>query len=501
MKRNVLILARGVVLMAAVMLLIMVAGLILDLSSGLYPLGKLAALNAAEARHLNNALNRNFNQLVAVAFTTVAIAVPLTANMYSLKFLEFFIRDPVNAAVLTLVVFADLNNTWTAYAIKEDFTPVFQLHLSFALVVVCFALLFPYLYYVFRFLHPNTLIERLEEEIVDDLRAAARRPAKAAGYRRSIAEGIEHIANITIRSIDRVDRSTAIESIFSLERVARAYWDVKPKLPPPWFVADPNFFLGFSSAAVDELTASRSWVEMKIFYQLRQIMSAAIPKMHDVISTAAKSLRKLGLEEAVRRDATLREMVVEYFNTFVRLSLQRKDPRSVFIIFDQYRTFAEMLVTKHPALVLEIAYYFEYYGQVARDSQLPVAVEGVAHDLSTLVQRAWETHAPNCEKLLERFLHYDPQAKTPLPGVKKAQALLASYFLLAENPEPADLIRQSFAGLDPAFVHALAEDLLHIKREKYWEINERRINMDYVPDRQREKLREFLDSLQAPPSA
>jgi len=240
---------------------------------------------------------------------------------------------------------------------------------------------------------------------------------------------------------------------------------------------------------------------MKIFYQLRQIMSAAIPKMHDVISTAAKSLRKLGLEEAVRRDATLREMVVEYFNTFVRLSLQRKDPRSVFIIFDQYRTFAEMLVTKHPALVLEIAYYFEYYGQVARDSQLPVAVEGVAHDLSTLVQRAWETHAPNCEKLLERFLHYDPQAKTPLPGVKKAQALLASYFLLAENPEPADLIRQSFAGLDPAFVHALAEDLLHIKREKYWEINERRINMDYVPDRQREKLREFLDSLQAPPSA
>src|SRR3989304_3177024 len=112
MKRNVLILARGVVLMAAVMLLIMVAGLILDLSSGLYPLGKLAALNAAEARHLNNALNRNFNQLVAVAFTTVAIAVPLTANMYSLKFLESFIRGPVIVGVSAGGVFADLNNTW-----------------------------------------------------------------------------------------------------------------------------------------------------------------------------------------------------------------------------------------------------------------------------------------------------------------------------------------------------------------------------------------------------
>ena len=33
-----------------------------------------------------------------------AIAVPLTANMYSLKFLEFFLKDRVNAAVLIFVV-------------------------------------------------------------------------------------------------------------------------------------------------------------------------------------------------------------------------------------------------------------------------------------------------------------------------------------------------------------------------------------------------------------
>ncbi|MBF8285044.1 MAG: hypothetical protein HW378_3959, partial [Anaerolineales bacterium] len=171
MKRNVFILVRGVVLMAAVMLLIMAAGLVIDLYTNHYPLDRLAAFNAGEARHLNNALNRNFNQLVAVAFTTVAIAVPLTANMYSLKFLEFFVKDPVNAAVLTLVVFADLNNTWMAHAIKDDFVPVFGLYVSFALVVIGFALLFPYLYYVFRFLHPNTLLERLEEEIFADLRA------------------------------------------------------------------------------------------------------------------------------------------------------------------------------------------------------------------------------------------------------------------------------------------------------------------------------------------
>jgi hypothetical protein len=236
---------------------------------------------------------------------------------------------------------------------------------------------------------------------------------------------------------------------------------------------------------------------MKVFDQLRHIMNAAIPRMHEVVSSAAKSLRQLGLDEVPRQDVALRELVIEYFNTFIRLSLQRKDPRSVFIIFDQYRTYAEAMNLEYPELAQEIAYYFAYYGQAAREAQLSFVVEAVAHDFGTLVQRAWEAGAPNRQKLLDRFLRYDSQAKATLPGVKKAQALLASYFLLAGHAESAALIRANFVGLDPGYLRLLADDLLHIKREKYWEINERRINMDYVPDPQREKLREFLEDLLA----
>ncbi len=495
MKSNVLLLVRGVVVMAALMLLVMGAELVLDVSAGRYAVPRLAAFNAAEARHLNNALNRNFNQLVAVAFTTVAIAVPLTANMYSLKFLEFFIKDPVNAAVLTLVVFADLNNTWVGYSIKDDFTPVFGLHLSLGLAVAGFALLFPYLYYVFRFLHPNTLLERLEEEIYADLRAAARRPARAADYRRQVAEGIEHVANIAIRSIDRMDRNTAIESVLTLERMARAYWSHKPGLPAVWFHAEQSFFLGFSSQAVEDFTATRSWVEMKLFSQLRQVLSAAIPRVHDVVSSSAKTLRKLGLEPTARSQTALRAMVVEYFNTYIRLAITRRDVRSVFILFDQYRTYAEALNADDPGLVLEIAYYFQYYAQTARENGLNFIVEVVAHDLGALVRHVWQTGTPNRAGLLERLLRYDAVARPPLPGVKKAQAILASYFLLTGQAEPAALVRQSFVGLDPAFVGAIREDLLHVTREKYWEVNERRMNIDYVPDAQREKLGEFFEGL------
>ena len=495
MGQNTLTFARGVAVMAAAFLFIITIELSVDLSGKDVPLAHLTKMTSDEARHLNNALNRNLNQLMAVAFTTVAIAVPLTANMYSLKFLEFFIKDRINAAVLTFVVFAGLNNTAIAWAIKDDFVPNTALLLSLALVAFAVALLFPYLYYIFRFLHPNTLLERLEAEITADLQMVARNQSQAARYRKLVSEGIEHIANIGIRSVDRVDRNTAIESVLSLERVTHTYWAFKPQLPLTWFEADPGFFLGFGARAVKEFTATHIWTEMKVFSQLRQVMSAAVPRTHDLVSTIAKTTRKLGLDETVNRDVALREMVVEYFNTFIRLAITRKDDRSVFTLFDQYRMLAESLNSTQPDLVLEIAYYFEYYGQVARDAGLSFLVSSIAHDLGLLVQNAFQSYAPNRQALLERFLNYDLKTRQPLPGVKKAHAILASFLLLTGQVEQAAVIGDSFHGLDPVMIKTIRDELLQINREKYWEVTERRVNVDYVPDGQREKLRQFFESL------
>jgi hypothetical protein len=313
--------------------------------------------------------------------------------------------------------------------------------------------------------------------------------------RQRVAETLEHIANISIRSVDRSDRNTAIESVLTLERVARNYWAIKEKLSPLWFEADQNFFLGFSSLAVQEMNRSRSWVEMKLYYQFFEVIRAACPRMPELTSTIAKGLRKLGVEITSLNDPALRELVVEYFNTFIRLAINRRDVRSLFIVFDQYRNFAEALNEKFPEQALEIAYYFEYYGQVAREQQMPFAVEAVAHDLGALVQHAWEAKASNCQRLLQRFLHFDQHGSPVLAGVKKAQAILASYFLHTGQTEPAALIRESFRGREPAFIQTLKEDLLQVTRQKYWEVSERRMNIDFIPVHQREKLEEFFNSL------
>jgi hypothetical protein len=487
----VLSFVRGVLVLAAGMVLVFGLALALDLAQNGQPLGRVFLLDISDARQINNLLNRSLNQLVAVVFTTVAIAVPLTANLYSLKFLEFFIKDWVNAAVLIFVVFTDLANLGAGLALKTDLIPVVLLYLVLAGTVLCFALLFPYLYHVFRFLHPRTLLARLEHELADDLQAARRQPGPR---RAAAAAALEHIANIGIRSVERSDRNTAVESVVSLDRALRDYWRVKAGLPPAWFRAEQDFFLGFSSAAMDDLTASRAWVEMKVFGQLHQLIGAAVGRLPEVTRTAAKTLRQLGLEPAARADAAVRDLVTEHFNTLLRLALNRRDARAVFTVFDQYRLYAEAINSEYPEFGLEIAYYFQYYGQVARDTGQTFLAEAAAYDLGALVQAAWQAEAPNRGELLERFLHYDDQARQPLRGVKKAQAILASYFLLHGPAEPAVTIRAHWAALEPAFIRQVRDELLAVRREKYWEVTERRLNIDFVPDAQRAELSHFFEA-------
>ena len=53
-------------------------------------LPRLSSLTPAEARSLVNLLNGKLNQAMSILFIVTGMAVPLTANLYSLKFLDLF---------------------------------------------------------------------------------------------------------------------------------------------------------------------------------------------------------------------------------------------------------------------------------------------------------------------------------------------------------------------------------------------------------------------------
>src|SRR5258708_20175121 len=101
MKGNAPTLARGVLVMAAILGVTAAAVLTDALRTGV-PFSRLTAFDPNEARNLINAFSRAGNQLVAVVFTTVSIPLPLTPHLNSLKFLAFFLNDPLHSRRLLL---------------------------------------------------------------------------------------------------------------------------------------------------------------------------------------------------------------------------------------------------------------------------------------------------------------------------------------------------------------------------------------------------------------
>jgi hypothetical protein len=138
-RSDVLTLARGVLIMVGLLLRLSGSGLAIDLARSGVLHFRPTRFDINAPRHLTNIFSRACNQLTGVVFVTVAFVVPLTANMYSLKFLEFFIRDRVNATVLTIAVLANLTNTLLNYLLKDDFIPIVSLHVQLGLVILGFA--------------------------------------------------------------------------------------------------------------------------------------------------------------------------------------------------------------------------------------------------------------------------------------------------------------------------------------------------------------------------
>ncbi len=495
MRRNGLLFVRGVIVLATVLVLVFAIQFVMSIFGEGFEIGRATHLTWDDARHINNIFNRNLNQLLGTLFTAVAIGVSLTANMYSFKFLEFFIKDRVNSVVLLFVLITNASNTFSGLLIKEGMTASFNMGMIFVLTTLCFSTILPYMYYLFRFLHPQTLLSRLENEFNKALRSVRTQPNCASKFRGSSEEMIEHIGNIAIRSIERGDRNTAIESIMTLERIIQSYWLRKAALPDEWFKAENHYFLGFSTRMIDEISSKRTWVEMKALGEFRHIFQAASQRMSEVVSSVVETLCRLGLQDSARKNEAVRNLVIAYFNTMMRMAINRKDVRSAFLLLGQYRSYAEGFKGECPETVQEIAYYFRYYGEAARDAQMAFVTEVAAHDLGKIVEGAWESGASNRGQLLSDFLSFDWKGKQPLAGVKKAQALLASYFLMRGEEEPISRIQATFKGLTTGFITTLTDDLLHVTQERYWEVNERGTNMDYVPPERRERLRHFLDSL------
>jgi hypothetical protein len=447
--------------------------------------------SSSGAKSLASSVSRAFNNLLAMVLSFVAIAIPITANMYTPKLVEIFFADRVNLAALVYFAAMGAHALFGQWIMFDQWVPQTHVTVLWLSSVIGFAVVIPYYLYVLDFLNPETIIRRVRDRIVEAFPDGDHGPAA----RRRLTDRILQLGNVMLRAVDRADRDVTITAIEALESALLAYDDPRARAPVSWFEVEKELFFGHSSEAIAHIRKERIWVEQTCLQQLHLAYLASLAKMPDAVSAISKVNRRIA-NQALRRgdDATL-GLSLRFFNTFVRSAVQKRDVHAVFDVFHQYRQLAIELVPHRPGRAREIARHMRYYAVMARMQGLGFVHELAASEVALVVEAAYAAKAPSAAEALAELREF--QGGDAAPRLVKAEASLAAWFRSTGREAEAALLRGDL-------LRARIEDLETAKRDIaatddpiFWEVTDRQTNLDYLPPDRRALVVSLLDDVLA----
>ncbi len=491
--------------------------------------GPVSQLFHFDAETLQNALG-NLAQVIAavlgIAITVVSIVVQLAATRYTSRVADMFFRDRTNLVVMGFFVVACINAVWASLSVTHDYVPQATIVMTVVIATGSLLILMPYFAYVFEFLDPERVIARIGQQALQN--ALAARDATGAANATIIAQrqsasvaSLEHLTDIAINALAQKDRIIAAGAIAALRRLLIAYLPEKKHLPAAWFAVGPGLrqnpdFVAMAKDSVEDLAAARIWLEWKALRQLREIFSEALASLPEMAHVVAIETRYAGEAALGANERNVLALTVKFMNTFLRAALNTREIRSAYNVLNQYRQLAEAMMRAparaggdSTAALVEIGGHFKYYAQLARRMGLGFVTETAAYDLCDLCEVALDTGAACHDRLLAIFLEIDKEPETPaderaLRGVRKAQAKLATYYLLRGAEARARAIFDDMTHESSERLRSIRDEMLSIASKDFWEVVDRGTNFDYLDDARKARLREFFGwfgRLEASPTA
>lgn len=477
----------------------------------------LSTVSNGSAQNMLGSVGEVTSQILGVAISVVAIIVELASTRYTHRITELFFREPVNFAVMGLFVISGINGLWVQLLLHDDFNAPSSTLLAMVLMTVSALLLLPYFSYVFDFLNPMNVVGRIRDVTLRAIRVAERRSSRVAlrleSLQRDAANGAEQLADIVLNAMANHDGTIAIASVNALGELGRDYVEVKGALPPDWFripetVSQNPDFVSMSQEMLDQLGREESWFEFKLLRQFQAIYQAGLGGNRELCYVVAIHTRELAEHAMARGNPQVVDLCVKFFNTYLRSTVNGRDVRTAYNVFNQYRLLAEAALRKKQGrFAVEVARYFKYYGQLAFHMDLGFVLETAAYDLCALNELAFDLKAPERLQLLRIFLEVDKEGEgatreASLKGVRKAQVKLATYYLLRGDAASAREVFRDMRHEQPARLAAIRDEMLSIGSPYFWEITDRGTNFDYIPPDRKQRLLEFFswfgDSIPSP---
>ncbi len=453
-----------------------------------------ADTNNAKLVDVLSPMARAYNNVLAMLLATIGLAIPLTANMHTPKLIDMFLRDRINRFVLVFMAFGAAHVLFVAYIIGPNFAPIWAVRLAVAFSLVGWAVLIPYFFYVVRFLDPSRVVRRLSEEsqaIVKRVAAGKRDPVKG---QEDLAQRIDQLGTIILKSLDRADRGVAREGVWALKQLIDHHAPLKPRMPAAWFRVDRADFVGLSDEALAMVSEASTWYEMKCGLQLALGYQQALSKASDTVSSISDANRVIALHAAARGDEEALRLSIRFFNNFTREAIKARNLHAVYDVFHQYRRMAKDLVDRDE-LIREIAHHFVYYANMAHAYGMVFAPQLAVFDVGYIVRRAYEQKAASASSLLDIALGMPHHHGNDFHTLAiKAKLILGGFFLETGRDGEAGRVRDDLAGVPADEIRIASRELLEAPRV-FFEVTDRQLNLQWVPPERRQPLQRFCAML------
>lgn len=453
---------------------------------------------------LQNALG-NLAQTVAavvgIVMTVVAIVVQLAATRYTPRVTELFLKERTNVVVLGFFVVSCIMAIYVSLAVGNGFLPKASVVVAVMAVTLSLLLMVPYFVYVFDFLDPEGVVTRIRDTAID----VATPPVKdVEAAQLKVLQAIEQLSDVAVAAMANHDKIIAARAVDAMRTLSVRYLETKRHLGGGWHspcqeVRQNPDFVSMNADSLEDLVRERTWLEWKVLRQFQAIYNEALdanPDMNYLIAIDTRYLGEAALDSA---EAPAVALVIKFFNTYLRSTLNKRQVRTAYNVMNQYRQLVEAVLRdpRERGRAVEIAGYLRYYGQTANGMGLSFVTETIAYDLAALCELAFELKAPGHDALLGSLLELDREAEDEaseraLRGVRKAQLRLAAFYLDRDAPDEARRIHEDMANERPERLLSLKNELMRIVDKDFWEVIDRGANFDYMSPERKGKLEVFF---------
>ena len=432
----------------------------------------------------------------AITITVVAIIVQLSATRYTSRVVDLFLADPINVLIFFVYVVPLIYGFWLSNALEAGTVAPASVGIYMLLSTAAIVLVIPYFQYVFVFLQPRHIIEKIENSIEKSLSEAAGDAARIERGRDEVSNSIRQLSDIAVSSIAQADIVLAMHCVDSIKQAARFYLRHKERLPERWFQIDRNHLAGLSEDAWREIVRRRTWVEMEVYKQFEIAFTNSLGKSHDVNSYVARALREIAEAGSEFERMETVELFIKGLNTYITYGLSDRDIRATVQVLYQYRLLCEALLHR-PEVVQRMAEHLRYYAHNSLRRGIFFIIDAISYDLRVLIEQAFVHHPATAELLLGIFLQLDQVAETKddlarMRGVRKSQAMLAGFLVRAGRMELAKRIHDDMAGESREFLAGIRQELFDTHSREFWEIEDRGVSFYYVEESRRESVDAFF---------